>query len=542
MTDDKSVEVQSYELQKVAHEIISEGGSEGIPKSKSKTSPYEIMKNKHHNLSYFRSWGCLASVRIPGLKRIKLASRAYECLFVGYALNSKAYMFFDLKYHVILESNDADFHEHEYPFKSTIKVGELSSRNLALIGNKNHDDLDSEHRRNVDMWQEAINDEMESLESNKIWHLVDLPPGCKMGFKQRANVDFFDTYSLVTRITSIRVLIALASIQDRVVHQMDVKTAFLNGELNEEIYMDQLEGFIVHGQEHKVEEHQYHVDQMQSYLKNDIIWESKKEMFSVLTPKKPTPLYHCWQSDLKAPPMTLLNQDLLYINYGNSGPKKYTLSLHKFPAVRFHDDDIEERTSRWKEQRKNPEEFYSDSKIVKVIKISYELEPDYKYLNKNDIEDLYPLCINGKVKDYKEIVLLGSLIVFIRSTVIWERVNDFQLGMESYQQKVNLTTPTITFPGIKREKLFTITSEPVIGMIYENNKKEKRVMIHKEINKFCDATLKRVLEILRKYNKDVKSGYANLSPSDVDAEYLRFYEEDIEECLKHHDQMRRWEM
>ncbi|GJW81630.1 hypothetical protein Tco_0145605 [Tanacetum coccineum] len=79
-------------------------------------------------------------------------------------------------------------------------------------------------------------------------------------------------------------------------------------------------------------------------------------------------------------------------------------------------------------------------------------------------------------------------------------------------------------------------------MIYENNKKEKRVMIHKEIHKFCNATLKRVLEKLKKYNKDVKYGYVVPSPSDADAEYLQFYEEDIEERLKHHDHMRRWEM
>ncbi|CAL9017449.1 unnamed protein product, partial [Prunus brigantina] len=131
----------------------------------------------------------------------------------------------------------------------------------------------------ADLWQEAINDEMDSLESNKTWHLVDLPPGCKTigckwilkkklkpdgsiekykarlvakGYRQRENVDFFDTYSPVTRITSIRVLFALAAIHDLVVHQMDVKTAFLNGDLEEEIYMDQPEGFIVPGKENKV--------------------------------------------------------------------------------------------------------------------------------------------------------------------------------------------------------------------------------------------------------------------------------------------------
>jgi len=52
------------------------------------------------------------------------------------------------------------------------------------------------------------------------------------------NIDFFDTYSPVTRITSIRVLISIATVYNLIVHQMDVKTAFLNGDLEEEIYME----------------------------------------------------------------------------------------------------------------------------------------------------------------------------------------------------------------------------------------------------------------------------------------------------------------
>lgn len=72
------------------------------------------------------------------------------------------------------------------------------------------------------------------------------------GFTQKKDLDYFDTYSPVTRITTIRTLIALASVHNIVIHQMDVKTAFLNGDLDEEIYMDQPEGFIVKGQEHKV--------------------------------------------------------------------------------------------------------------------------------------------------------------------------------------------------------------------------------------------------------------------------------------------------
>ncbi|GJY27430.1 hypothetical protein Tco_0402156 [Tanacetum coccineum] len=138
---------------------------------------------------------------------------------------------------------------------------------------------------------------------------------------------------------------------------------------------------------------------------------------------------------------------------------------------------------------------------------------DYKNLNKNDIEDMYLLIINHKVDDYAETGLLWSLSVFIRSMVIWERVHDFQLGVESYQQQVNLTAPTITFLGIKKYKVLSIIFELVYGIIYKNSKKEKRVMRHKEAHKFCDATLKRVLEGLKSYNNDVKYGYVthNLS-------------------------------
>jgi hypothetical protein len=72
------------------------------------------------------------------------------------------------------------------------------------------------------------------------------------GYTQKKGEDFFDTYPLVARLTTIRVLLSLAASHGLLVHQMDVKTAFLNGELEEEIYMDQLEVFVVKGQERMV--------------------------------------------------------------------------------------------------------------------------------------------------------------------------------------------------------------------------------------------------------------------------------------------------
>jgi len=72
------------------------------------------------------------------------------------------------------------------------------------------------------------------------------------GFNQKKGADYFDTYSPVTKIATIRTLIALTSIHGLLVHQMDVKTTFLNGDLEEEIYMYQPDGCVVPGQESKV--------------------------------------------------------------------------------------------------------------------------------------------------------------------------------------------------------------------------------------------------------------------------------------------------
>jgi hypothetical protein len=72
------------------------------------------------------------------------------------------------------------------------------------------------------------------------------------GYAQKEGDDFFDTYSPVARMTAIRVLLSLAASYDLFVHQMDVKTAFLNGELDEKIYIDQPDGFVVKDEEQKV--------------------------------------------------------------------------------------------------------------------------------------------------------------------------------------------------------------------------------------------------------------------------------------------------
>ncbi|GJZ83114.1 retrotransposon protein, putative, ty1-copia subclass [Tanacetum coccineum] len=84
--------------------------------------------------------------------------------------------------------------------------------------------LDSESNK----WIDAMNAEIQSMMDNMVWVLVDLPPGCKTVGK---------TFSPVADIRAIRILISIAAFYDYEIWQMDVKTAFLNGYLDEDIYM-----------------------------------------------------------------------------------------------------------------------------------------------------------------------------------------------------------------------------------------------------------------------------------------------------------------
>jgi hypothetical protein len=131
----------------------------------------------------------------------------------------------------------------------------------------------------ADNWKEAVRSEIDSILSNGTYELVDRLYGYKpvsykwvfkkklmpdgtidkykvnlvaKGYTQKEDKHFFDTYSPVARLTIIYVLLSLTASHGLLVHQMDVKTSFLNRELKEEIYMTQPDEFIVKGQEDKV--------------------------------------------------------------------------------------------------------------------------------------------------------------------------------------------------------------------------------------------------------------------------------------------------
>ena len=124
---------------------------------------------------------------------------------------------------------------------------------------------------NSNLWKEAVQSEYDSLKSNETWELAELPHGrnaigskwvfkhkrdadgkihkCKArlvakGYSQISGVDYDEVFSPVVKYNSIRTLLALVNQHNLELHQMDVKTAYLNGNLEEELFMKQPKGFV----------------------------------------------------------------------------------------------------------------------------------------------------------------------------------------------------------------------------------------------------------------------------------------------------------
>ena len=119
-------------------------------------------------------------------------------------------------------------------------------------------------------WIDAMNVELDALEANETWEITTLPPnrkaiGCRwvfktkfkadgsiekykarlviLGYKQTYGIDYVETFAPVAKMTTVRALLAVAAMKDWEVHQMDVSNAFLNGELEEVVYMLMPQGY-----------------------------------------------------------------------------------------------------------------------------------------------------------------------------------------------------------------------------------------------------------------------------------------------------------
>ena len=119
--------------------------------------------------------------------------------------------------------------------------------------------------KKLNLWYNVMKDEMDSMSSNRVWDLIELPDdvkdnGCRWVFKTNKDlqdnikrhkarlvamefteIDYTETFSPISKKDSFRIIMALVAHFDMDLHQMDVKTTFLNGDLEKEVYMKQSE-------------------------------------------------------------------------------------------------------------------------------------------------------------------------------------------------------------------------------------------------------------------------------------------------------------
>nr|GFA29545.1 hypothetical protein [Tanacetum cinerariifolium] len=136
-------------------------------------------------------------------------------------------------------------------------------------------------------------------------------------------------------------------------------------------------------------------------------------------------------------------------------------------------------------------------------------EGDFKRLRLQDIEDMLLLLVQGKLSNLtvgERFAFNVSLRMFTRSIVIQRRVEDLQLGVESYQKRLNLTKPDTYRPDLKRREAYTAHSNPR-GFIYQNKDKKNILMRIDELYKFSDGTLNDVRNALDDRLKGIRMQY-----------------------------------
>lgn len=285
-----------------------------------KKTPYEMWYNKKPNIAYFKPFGCAAIVHRPKQQRLKLDNTGQKLTFVGYEDGSKAYRLLDMNTSKVYVSRNVyfidqlktstteDVYEVEVPLKhsaSIQKENEQSSTNgteeehhedntleqtrrvssrttkgippvrLIEVLNKVKDNVQEdpnvqealERKDNIN-WQIAMIEEIEGMNRNQVWDLVEPPKnqpiiGCKwvfktktdtngtvdrykarlvaQGYSQRYGHDYNEVFAPVLQPTTLRILLAVAGQKKWPVRHYDVESAFLNGNLEHDVYMKQPE-------------------------------------------------------------------------------------------------------------------------------------------------------------------------------------------------------------------------------------------------------------------------------------------------------------
>ncbi|KAJ3673974.1 hypothetical protein LUZ60_005966 [Juncus effusus] len=266
-------------------------------------SPHELMFDEKPCVKHLKVFGCTCFVHVPDEKRTNLDAKARKCVFIGYDHRKKGCKCMDPTTHKFIVSRDVVFDEasslygdggsqpvvSNQPTPPVVHVGKsgvddmgkpsedprfsstVTSSSEMDQGSTDGEPSCFEEAKVNKSWEDAMDEEMQALCKNKTWDPVLKPKGvdpvtCKWvyklkrkadgsveryksrlvarGFSQRYGEDYEETFSPVAKITSVRVVISMAASLGWKLWRLDVNNAFLYGELDKEIYMEQPVGYI----------------------------------------------------------------------------------------------------------------------------------------------------------------------------------------------------------------------------------------------------------------------------------------------------------
>nr|GEU78940.1 hypothetical protein [Tanacetum cinerariifolium] len=264
---------------------------------------------------------------------------------------------------------------------------------------------------------------------------------------------------------------------------------------------------------------EYHLEEVFKATTDQLDWVNPKGQQYPHNLLQPLPLIPNNRGHRVIPFEHFINNDLEYLR-GGASSRNYTTYITK---TKFYDFVVNREFAR---------DVYSKRRIIVVTKLnivewhSYKYldwitvrrdddklykfkEGDFKRLRIQDIKDMLLLLVQGKLTNLEveeRFAFNVSLRMFTRSIVIQRRVEDLQVGVESYQKRLNLTKPDSYRYDLKRKEAYTAYSNPR-GFIYQNKDKRNRLMRIDELHKFSDETVTDVRTALDDRLKGIQMQY-----------------------------------
>ncbi|GAA0148101.1 hypothetical protein LIER_07633 [Lithospermum erythrorhizon] len=249
------------------------------------------------SVSHFKVWGCLTHAHVAKVHRDKLDKRSIKCIFLGIIEGTKGYRLYDVEAKKVLIKEQLDWEDvGEIDEEDAVQQPEDDQETPLSANNSDEESTEenpSQHNSQIThgrthraptwmndyvsgeglsedevvnmvqdtelndpvtyaeafqdvKWKEAIQHEIESIKKNGTWTLAELPKGC---YTQKEGIDFTEVFAPVARLDIVRMIVSLAAYKSSKMFQLDVKYAFLQGDLHEKVYVDQSPGYIHEGEE-----------------------------------------------------------------------------------------------------------------------------------------------------------------------------------------------------------------------------------------------------------------------------------------------------